>query len=154
MTEADITFGQDEGIIALMVHHLPMLKVLRLSAYNLGDNVLWDLFEQVAIGYGSDRAEKMPFQRLGSAAVGRGGRGGRGGRDDRRGSIPHEWALHFNSIPSLRTFAADRISVNMEVYGEEEGQSQYPGDLLPFSNAKEICFTMSSRRLPSTREIL
>lgn len=147
--EKDINQGWDEGIIAVLVHHLPMLRTFRISGDELGEHSLWDLVEQVAIGYNSDRAKDMPFQRLESAAVALAADGG---------CIPDDWALHFNSFPSLRTFASEALSGNGEdCYYDEERHSSplYPGDLIPTtSNVKNLYFSSAAIDAPALSQIL
>lgn len=133
--EESIAQGKDSGIVALLVHHLPKLKILRFT-----DNVEYvfqTLLEQVAIGYGDPmRAPMMPFQRLESAAV---------AHWDTEGSCSPRWALNLSCIPSFRRFAAQAIG----------GLMANRGALLPTkSNTKEIFFMGSMVHVCALRVIL
>lgn len=143
--ENSITSAWDEGIIAVLVHHLPRLKVFRISSCDLGGHGLEELMEQVAIGYNSDRAKDMPFQRLESAAI---------ANAPYEGFIFDDWVLYFNSFPSLSIFAGQALSGNGEDYNNEL-YPQYPGDLLPTnSNVKTLRLDRSSFDAPALSRIL
>ncbi|KAF2744733.1 hypothetical protein M011DRAFT_470307 [Sporormia fimetaria CBS 119925] len=139
--QAGIELGADDAVVAIMVHYLPMLKVLKITDLEV-ERCLYPLVKEVALGYGDPvRAPYMPFQRLEHAAV---------AHWDSEGDCDWTWARFLNCIPSLRAMVAmamgggDYREITWEEYGGE----------LPKSNTKELFFLHSGLSVRAFQEIL
>lgn len=132
----------NEAIFTILVHHLPWLKVLRVSDGMIQPfenyNCFGPLMHRIAVEYGDPlRAKSMPFQRLESVAI---------AHDDSEGGCMSDWALFFNSIPSVRSL----VALNMS--GQNNGDIEE--HVYPMSNVKELLLLASQINIASLECIL
>ncbi|KAF1842636.1 uncharacterized protein K460DRAFT_410034 [Cucurbitaria berberidis CBS 394.84] len=99
--EDRITDGCDDAIIAILIHHLPFLKTIRIT--DAETDCLQIMMRHVAAAY-----KNPTLQRLTTAAV---------ARRDTEYTCDVEWACTFLSLPSIRTFAANMMGVSPELGG-------------------------------------
>ena len=96
----DVKSGSPAGVLAILVHHLPNLRTLRMTMDN-DDMTFGVMIDWVAIEYmDAAKALRLPFQRLKTVAL---------SHYDTEGCIAADWALIFLHLPSLRTFAASMM---------------------------------------------
>jgi hypothetical protein len=96
----DVKSGSPAGVLAILIHHLPNLRTIRMTMDN--DDATFSLMiDWVAIEYmDAAKVPCLPFQRLKTAAL---------SHYDTEGCIAADWALTFLRFPSLRTFAASMM---------------------------------------------
>lgn len=67
--EAGVAAGLADSIVAVLIHHLPNLKTLKITATR-GNNVLEDLLFRIAAEYAKSAiASRLPFQRLRTVSI-------------------------------------------------------------------------------------
>jgi len=126
--EHGLATGHPACAVAVLLHHLPNLRTLRLT---LGHgNVFETLLERIGIGFvDAAKRSSIPLQHLRAVAL---------AHYDSEGCIDPGWALPFMQIPSLRTFAASSIGGDFGRGQFEPGIPLYPH---PQSNIEEFFFT-------------
>lgn len=117
--------GAEEPIINILVHHLPYLKILRVTDAEITTS-FYQLMRFIAAGYFDPvLAPKLPFQHLTTVAI---------AHYDSEMCCDPEWCLFFCSIPTVRNFVAHAMGGDMD------------GDMfdflkhIPKSNVKEMAF--------------
>ncbi|KAJ8113376.1 hypothetical protein OPT61_g4473 [Boeremia exigua] len=92
-----LAHGYEDAIIVILLHHLPQLRILRMTDTQGGD-CLMIFMRRVAAGYQNPAlAHKMPLQHLENVGVAHG---------DTEFTCSIDWAVYFMCIPSLRTLTA------------------------------------------------
>lgn len=124
-----IVTGYPDGMIAVLIHHLPNLKTFRLTT-SRESNVLNPLFNRIAVEYANlAKRPNLPFQRLHMVSV---------CHYDTESCMSADWALPFLHIPSLRIFAANMMGGNLSwSEGSSRGVPFYPH---PQSDIEEFFF--------------
>jgi hypothetical protein len=127
--EDRIDNGMEDGILAILLHHLPNLKTIRLTQVDDTSDCFELVMHRIAGGYKDTKmASKLPLRRLTTAAV---------SYCNTEGCISPDWACSFLGLPFLRTFAA------FEMGGRPSRAMQecylQPG-AAPFSNVTELLF--------------
>jgi hypothetical protein len=93
----DIKAGSPGGALAILIHHLPNVRTLRMTM-DREDAVFGAVIDQVAIEYSNAvKVPRLPFRRLKTVSL---------SHYDSEGCISADGSLPFLRIPSLRTFAA------------------------------------------------
>lgn len=91
--ETGVATGSFLSVLAVLIHHLPNLRALRVVPV-LDDFMLEDLLARIASEYGSStNAARLPFKRLRTVVL---------SHWDDEGSIRPDWVLPFLYFPSLR----------------------------------------------------
>jgi hypothetical protein len=122
--ESDLAKGSDEAIFSILVHHLPMLKTLRITDLNV-DSSISMLLEQVALAYADPaRVSRLPFQRLESVSM---------AHWDTEYTCSPTWVRSFGCIPSVKNFVAIAM-------GDSCSGPLWDRTDLPLSNIKELLF--------------
>lgn len=126
--EQGLDTGHPASAMAVLLHHLPNLRTLRLT---LGHgNVFESLLERIGLDY-VDIAKRssLPLQHIRAVTL---------AHYDSEGCIGPDWALLFLRIPSLRTFAASLMGRDLR-----RGRSEFDVPLYPHpkSNIEELFFT-------------
>jgi hypothetical protein len=135
--ETKITLGGDDAIAAILVHHVPLLKVLRVT--NLEADCLGMLLNEVARGYSDPvKAPQMPFQHLKSAAV---------AHYDSEYSCNPWWLYHLVCIPSLSAFAGRSIGGTLGHWAHSYAAEN------PVSNVRELFLLRSQLNVHALQEI-
>jgi hypothetical protein len=125
--EDRIDQSNDDGVIAILLHHLPNLKTIRFTEHE--DSDCFELMvHRIAGAYQEpSKAANLPLRHLATAAVSY-------GRSDEYNTPL--WASAFLNIPSLRTFAVYEMD---GVY--EKTRSSYLGPVAQsISNVTELYF--------------
>jgi hypothetical protein len=123
-----IAIGSPDGAVAILVHHLPNLKTLRMTM-SREDDAFEVLLHWIAMEYSNAaKALHLPFQRLKTAML---------SHYDTEGHVSVNWALPFLRIPSLRTFAANMMGGH---FRGEKGRGRVTPGPPPRSNIEEFCF--------------
>lgn len=127
-TEHGLETGHPASAVAVLLHHLPNLRTLRLTMGH--GNVFEDLLERIGIEY-IDAAKRpsLPLQHLRTVAL---------AYYDTEGCITPDRALPFMRLPSLRTFAASMMGGDFERGQAEPEVPFYPH---PQSNIEELFFS-------------
>lgn len=94
--QARISKGYEDGIIAILLHHLPFLQTIRITD---SDTVGLEIFvRRIADEYQKpDRSPHLPFRHLKTVAI---------AHRDSEMSCAVDWAVSFRDIPSLTTLVA------------------------------------------------
>ncbi|KAF3051720.1 hypothetical protein E8E11_005133 [Didymella keratinophila] len=126
--EHGLETGHPASAVAVLLHHLPNLRTLRLTMGH--GNVFESLLERIGVEY-IDAAKRAscPLQHLRTVAL---------AHYDTEGCIDPEWALPFMRLPSLRTFAASLMGGDL---GRGQSESEVPFYPHPKSNVEEFFFT-------------
>jgi hypothetical protein len=96
----DIKAGSPSGALAILIHHLPNLRTLRMTI-DREDTAFGAMIDQVAIEYSNAaKVLRLPFQRLKTVSL---------SHYDTESCISADRALPFLRIPSLRIFAASMM---------------------------------------------
>jgi hypothetical protein len=104
--------GSPEGAMAILIHHLPNLKILRMTMSREG-NIFESLLYRIAVDYGDPaKAPGLPFQRLRTVSL---------CHCDTEGCVSPNWALPYLCIPSIRTFAANVMGSSVLRKGRSTG---------------------------------
>lgn len=139
--EDRITTGYDDAIIAILVHHLPYLRTIRLTDSETACFEL--LMRRVAVGYKDpELAPQLPFQHLTTAAV---------AHYDSEMCCHADWACVFLCIPSMQTFVADAMGDAVS-FGSRIGC--LPEGAAPISNITELFFDRCQFDLKALEVIL
>jgi hypothetical protein len=123
-----INKGYEDGIIAILLHYLPFLDTLRLTALDL--HCLELSLMHIADQYkASTHSSHLPLQHLKTASA---------AHDDTEMCCHADWACFFTGIPSLETFAAQNM-------GDEPRlpvpyQDRLSASYVPTSNVTELFF--------------
>lgn len=130
-----IPVGSDEPIIAILIHHLPYLSVLRFTDLDL-KGTFYNLMRHIAISYGDPaKTHLLPFQHLTTVAV---------AHWDSEFYCDAEWCYFIIRIPSLRHFIAMSMGGNLrEVQDEPIDPNSRAITVYPQSNVKELLFINS-----------
>jgi hypothetical protein len=99
----DIKAGSPSGVLAVLVHHLPNLRTLRMTM-DREDAVFGTVIDRVATEYSNAaKVPRLPFRRLKTVSL---------SHYDTENCISADFALPFLRIPSLRIFAASMMGGN------------------------------------------
>jgi hypothetical protein len=127
--ERGLETGDPASAVAVLLHHLPYLRTLRLTMGH--GNVFESLLERIGVEYiNAAKRSNLPLQHLRTVAL---------AYYDTEGCIGPDWALTFLRIPSLRTFAASMMGGDFR-HGQSD--SEVPFYPHPKSNIEEFYFTM------------
>jgi hypothetical protein len=124
----DIKAGSPSGALAILIHHLPNLRTLRMTRDH-DDVVFGAVIDQVAIEYSNTaKIPRLPFRRLKTVSL---------SHYDTEGCISVDRSLPFLRIPSLRIFAASMMG------GTFRRKMRLPkaGSFQPESNVEEFFFS-------------
>jgi hypothetical protein len=124
----DIKAGSPSGALAILIHHLPNLRTLRMTI-DREDAVFGAVIDQVAIEYSNAaKVPRLPFRRLKTVSL---------SHYDSEGCISADRSLPFLRIPSLRIFAASMMG------GTFRRKMRLPimGPVQPESNVEEFFFS-------------
>ncbi|KAJ4376498.1 hypothetical protein N0V83_001782 [Neocucurbitaria cava] len=123
--ELRIGAGYDDGIIAVLIHHLPFLQTIRIT--DLETIALEDMLVKIAAAYkNQSKVKGLPLQRLTSASV---------AHWDSEYSCSSSWAADLLSLPSMHFFAANAMSGHHDFYGNPD--TAFAG-IMPYSNLTEL----------------
>jgi hypothetical protein len=123
-----INKGYEDGIIAILLHYLPFLDTIRLTALNL--HCLELSLMHIADQYkASTHSARLPLQHLKIASV---------AHDDTEMSCHADWACFFSGIPSLKTFAAQNMGDEPRL--KAPYQDRMSANYVPTSNVTELFF--------------
>jgi hypothetical protein len=135
--ERDLAGGSDEAVIAILVHHLPLLKILRITDLNIG-NCFKLMVENVALNYDNPaNASVLPFKRLESVSM---------AHWDSEYACSPDWALKFGSIPSVQNF----VGLAM---GSDGSGGFWDGPEGRLSNIKELFLVRCQFSIPSLENV-
>jgi hypothetical protein len=133
--ETRISSGWDDAIIAILIHHVPLLQTIRITDYHTKS--LETMLQWIASTYKDPgRKPQLPFQHLHYASV---------AHWDTENSCRPDWACFFLSIPSLQAFAAHAMGGGITALAEN---IYAPGEAQPSSNVKDL--SLSRCHLDST----
>ncbi|CAO2658191.1 Nn.00g059140.m01.CDS01 [Neocucurbitaria sp. VM-36] len=125
--EERIVHGFDDAIIAVLIHHLPYIKKIRIT--DVEDDVLELMMQHIAATYKHpSKRRRLPFQHLTTAAV---------VHWDSEMCSNADWACEFLAIPSVRSFAAYQMG-NSPSFGV--GRGDLLTDDAYYSNVTELFF--------------
>jgi hypothetical protein len=120
--EAGLGNGAEEPIINILVHHLPHLKVFRVTDAEISTS-FYGLMRFIAEGYCEPAlAPNLPFQHLNTVAI---------AHHDSEMSVDAEWCHFFCSIPTVQNFVAHAMGGEMLFDFRER---------IPRSNVRELVF--------------
>lgn len=123
--ELRIGAGYDDGIIAVLIHHLPFLKTIRIT--DLETIALEHMLMKIAASYkNQSKLKGLPLQHLTSASV---------AHWDSEYSCNSSWAADLLSLPSMHFFAANAMSGHHDFYGNPD--TAFAG-IMPYSNLTEL----------------
>jgi hypothetical protein len=126
--ENRIHAGFEDAIVAILLHYLPHLTIIRHTLVAMEDClelVLW----QIAKGYKDPViAPKLPLQNLKTVAI---------SYYASEGCSSLDWACFYLSVPTLRTFAAQAMGHSPE---QDVQRSLFPEGAAPCSNVSELFF--------------
>lgn len=129
--EQDLATGHPNSAVAVLLHHLPNLRTLRLTTTREYSN-FESLLERIGVEYvDAAKSSRLPLQHLQTVAL---------VHDDTEGCISPDWALPFMRIPSLRVFAARMMGGDFDRDQNEPAIPFYPH---PQSSIEEFFFDCS-----------
>lgn len=127
--------GFEDGVIAILIHHLPFLQTIRITDVDTAG--LEFFVRRIADEYSKpSRSPKLPLRHLKTAAVAHG--------DTEMGCSP-DWAVSFCDIPSLTTFVAQNMAnnsyfVTKDVY--DDGQCPRSNGRVPSGTSRRLACVM------------
>jgi hypothetical protein len=123
--ETSISSGWDDAIISILIHHVPLLKTIRITEHHTKN--LETMLQWIASTYKDpDRKSQLPFQHLRHASI---------AHWDTENACSPDWACLFLSLPTLQAFAAHAMGGGITTLAEN---IYAPEDAQPGSNVKEL----------------
>ncbi|KAF3040543.1 hypothetical protein E8E12_008943 [Didymella heteroderae] len=125
--EQGLATGHPASAVAVLLHHLPNLRTLRLT---MGyDNVFEDLLQRIGVEYiDTAKRSSLPLKYLRTVSL---------AHYDTEGCIPPDCALPFLRLPSIHTFAASMMGGD---FTRGRFESQVPFHPHPQSGIEEFFF--------------